>query len=278
MTRGARNRSATPWQNWGPSVDWLRYNDPRTNPSCIAKTVFVPMPTDAVPGEVKDTNSKPFDERLPRRFILGDGGLTRCFIGVDLSAGSALNARLDQVMSRIPQREGRYEAEDVIEWVRTHVTSIIGRTPGAFFNDGRAEFDWDRNIETGELEDDFSAVAFNSIDDPPRLTVPLETFPVVPFEKYLEAGRGYCIQKALLAALILDRIGVPFRLVNGAVDAGPGQSTGHVWIELADGRVLDATWGQISSIKETHEDHPNWFRFGGSFRFANQRYPYLVIA
>src|SRR5690242_10576898 len=62
-----------------------RYTEPRVSPPVIAVTVHTPVPTAAVPGTVRDTNSKPFTEPLPARFIIGDGGTTRAFTGVDLT-------------------------------------------------------------------------------------------------------------------------------------------------------------------------------------------------
>ena len=39
--------------------------------------------------------------------------------------------------------------------------------------------------------------------------------PVVPLELYLSAGVGDCLQKALVAALVLERVGIAARVVQG---------------------------------------------------------------
>ncbi len=81
----------------------------------------------------------------------------------------------------------------------------------------------------------------------------------------------------MLCALILDKLHIPSRLVNGAVSMGPGHTVGHTWVEFEDGAVLDAAWRSIGKKNEVHPDHPDWFRFGGSYRFANQCYPYSCL-
>ncbi len=251
-----------------------RYEDKRVTPPLIAVTVFTPVPTDAAPGEVRDTNSKPFAERLPAVFVIGDSGHTRAFTGVDTRAGSPLAARLDAIIATMPG--GGADPEQAIEWLRRNVNRLIRWTAGSSANDGRAEFAWDKAIRIKDSAwEAFRGVDRQEIGAPPVATG--DSFPVVPFERYLEAGEGYCIQKALLSALILDRLGIPFRLINGAVSTGPGKTCGHTWLELADGRIFDGAWSTVEQPRRDHADHPDWYRIGGSYRFPNQRYPYLAL-
>ncbi len=110
-------------------------------------------------------------------------------------------------------------------------------------------------------------------------TPPLDTgctYPVVPLEKYLEEGRGYCIQRSILVVLLLERLGIAARVVNGAVAGGPGESSGHTWVELAGGRVLDPSWSLLAPKGARDPNFPDRFQFGDSFRFENQRFPYLA--
>jgi len=250
-----------------------RYTEPRVTPSTIAITVYAPVPTAQVPGTVRDTNSKPFAERLPERFIIDDGGLNRIFTGVDLRKGSALDKKLDAIIARMPTDQAGQ-----LDFLRRETNRIIKWTAGSSANDGRDEFEWDVKatpLDKTVAQSTHRDAAYDAVTAPPRPTGQL--MDVVGLEKYLEAGEGYCIQKALLAACILNKLGIPFRLVNGAVSTSPGSSVGHTWIELQDGRILDAAWSTLEKPVRDHATHADWFRLGGSYRFANQQYPYLAL-
>lgn len=252
-----------------------RYDDTRVTPSTIAITVFTPIASPDFAGVVLDMNAKQHHEILPDRCIVGDAGLTRAFLGIDKREGTPLDQRLDQIVAGIPkQADGSIDAEAAIQFVRVKVGQLLAWTPGSSFNDGRAEFPWDKAIAVAPgAWDTFKGAAFEAVGHTPHSTG--QQFPVVPLEKYLDAGQGYCIQKALLASLLLERCGVPHRLVNGAVSQGPGKSVGHTWIQLADGRVLDAAWKQVGVPDTAGAPVPGFFRFGGSWRFENQTFPYL---
>ncbi len=250
-----------------------RYNEPRVTPSTIAITVYTPVPTADVPGTIRDTNSKPFAEKLPQRFIIDDGGLTRIFTGVDLRKGSALDKRLDAIIARMPTDQAGQ-----LDFIRRETNRLIKWTAGSSANDGRDEFEWDVKrtpVDATAAQSTHQSAAYDAVTAPPRSTG--QMMDVVGLEKYLDAGEGYCIQKALLAACLLNKLDIPFRLVNGAVSTGVGRSVGHTWIELQDGRVLDAAWSSLEKPVKDHATHADWFRFGGSYRFANQQYPYLAL-
>lgn len=254
-----------------------RYEEPRVAPSTIAVTVHTPIPTAGVPGTLLDTNSKPFTEPLSARFIIGDGGTTRAFTGVDLTVSSELDQILDAIILRMPkQPDGTVSQEDAIEFMRSETNNIIRWTRGSSMNDGRAEFAWDRALQIGpQARTAFERVAFQNVGDPAEPAG--QDLTVVGLERYVQAGEGYCIQKALLAACVLGKLGVPLRIVNGAVSQAPGRTTGHTWLELQDGRILDVAWGRIDRPVFDHATHRDWFRFGSSYRFANQRYPYMSL-
>lgn len=252
-----------------------RYTDTRVTPSVIAITVFTPVSTPTFPSAVLDLTAKKHHEVLPDRCIIGDAGLTRAFLGIDKRPGTPLDQKLAAIVAEIPTKpDGTIDPEAAIQFVRVRTNQLIAWTAGSSFNDGRAEFPWDKAIKVDPSAwDTFSSAAYQTVGELPVLTG--QTFPVVPLEKYLEAGQGYCIQKALLASLILERAGVPHRIANGAVSKSPGVSTGHTWIELQDGRVLDPAWKQLGKPETQGAPVPGFFRFGGSWRFENQTFPYL---
>jgi hypothetical protein len=255
-----------------------RYRDPRVIPSTIAVTLWVPLPSVEDPGEVRDLNAMRCDERLPERCVIGDGSLRRALIGIDKRPGSPLDRALDTIAGRMPRgADGRVAPEAAVEFVRRETNNLVRWTAGARFNDGRPELPWDRAIDAPP-ESAWSV--FRRAGDLQVGERPLATglrHPVVPLERWLEAGEGYCIQKALLGTLLLERAGVASRMVQGAVAQGPGTTTGHAWIELGDGRVLDPAWGRLEAPGARDPAFPDRFRFGGSFRFANQCYPYLAL-
>ncbi|MGK5087491.1 transglutaminase domain-containing protein [Bdellovibrionota bacterium FG-2] len=94
---------------------------------------------------------------------------------------------------------------------------------------------------------------------------------VVPLEKFLEAGYGTCLHKALLASLLLDQLGIPHRLVNGAT-----RSVGHTWIELKDGKILDPSLKKLERPSPSVA-FPGWIKYGESIVFENQVWPYLEL-
>ncbi|MFH1812146.1 MAG: transglutaminase domain-containing protein [Pseudomonadota bacterium] len=253
-----------------------RYDDPRVVPSHIARTVFVPLPTTEFPGQVLDLNAKTHDQILPSRCVIGDGGLTRCFIGVDKRPGTPLDRWLDKIIARMPQGADGPEPEAAIAWLRDNVNQVIRWTAGSRYNDGRAEFDWDKDIQVGpDTWQRFNDAASQAVGNAPLDAG--QSFPVVPFEKYLDKGEGYCIQKALLATLVLEKLGIPCRFAQGAVSMGPGRTAGHSWVELQDGRVLDAAWGMLSQPGARNPVIPGEFMYGSSYRAENQSYPYLGL-
>ncbi len=254
-----------------------RYDDPRVAPSHIAVSLWVPV-SDQRGCQLLDLNRKTTREVLPRRCVIGDGSTKRAFIGIDQRPGTPLDQALSRIETQMPRgRDGRVAADDAIDFVRRETNRLIRWTAGSHYNDGRPELDWDRALTPlpDAAWESFRAAGSLAVGSPPYLTG--VRFPVVPFERWLEVGQGYCLQKALLGALLLERAGVPCRLVQGAVAKGPGCTTGHAWIDLGDGRILDPAWGSLDRPTARDSQFPDRFRFGSSFRFENQCYPYLAF-
>ena len=61
----------------------------------------------------------------------------------------------------------------------------------------------------------------------------------------IEGGTVVCREKALFTHAALAEMGIASRVVVGSVPDGHGQMAGHAWVELADGTIIDGTWGRI---------------------------------
>lgn len=255
------------------------YEDPRpASPARrLIQTVFGPIPSAQVPGQVYDLNDKPWAGRFPERFLVGDGGHTRAIIGVDQRPGTPLDRHLQRIIAQIPRRDGVIHPEDAIQFVTHHTLDFLGWAEGGAFGDGRPTLPWDRQVQ---LPPTIFAAFDQAAQDAPGLgwRDAQAECPVVPLERWLDLRLGYCIQHSLVAALVLDRVGVSVRVVNGAIDQGPGRSSGHTWVETFDGRVIDPGWRLIvAKFKNTNPIFPERYWVGDSYRFESTNYPYLVL-
>ncbi|MBK6683848.1 MAG: lasso peptide biosynthesis protein [Deltaproteobacteria bacterium] len=256
------------------------YEDPRPSSPArrLIQTVFGPIPSPAVGGRVYDLNDKPWEHHFPERFLVGDGGHTRAIIGVDQRPGTPLDLHLGRIVAQIPRRNGVIDPEDAIQFVTHHTLDYVGWAEGGAFGDGRPTLPWDRQVQ-------LPPTIFNAFDraaqDAPGLgwrDAEAEC-PVVPLERWLNLRLGYCIQQSLVAALVLDRVGVSVRVVNGAIDQGPGRSSGHTWVETLDGRVIDPGWRLIvPKFKNSDPLFPERYWVGDSYRFESTNYPYLILS
>jgi hypothetical protein len=238
----------------------------------VTINAFVPMATAEFPGVILDLNAKRMFEVIPDRCILSDFGPRPC-IGIDKRPGTPLDRWLRRFVACVPRGANGYELDRVLEYLRTRLNDVLRPRPEPADDRDRDAFPWDQDLQLpAEADAIFRAGAARGIDDPP-LPAGVEA-PVIPFERYLEAERGACLQNALLATLILERLGFACRLVNGAVDHGYALSGGHAWVELADGRVLCPTWELLQQPIRPPE-FPGEFEVGVSLLFESQRSPYL---
>lgn len=247
-----------------------RYREGHMN---VTVSAFVPLSSPALSGAQLDLNRKRFDEIIPHRAVLSDFG-RRAFIGIDKRPGTPLDRRLRRLVACIPRGPNGYQLDTVLEWLRTHVHTVLAPRPEPSTDADRATCPWDQELQLPHSADRaFRAANQLWVDDPPFICG--VEIPVVPFEKFLDEGRGACLQKALLATLILERLGFQCRLVNGAVHQALATASGHAWVGLADGRILCPTW-QIVQVPERPVDFPGELRIGWSLLFPSSRSPYLA--
>lgn len=215
-------------------------------------TIYVPMAPSLTPSRMLDTNSKKPSERLPDIFAISDGTVKTPFVGVDRRAGSRLSRCIDEIAALVPRRS----PQAAYVYLRDHLqTDFLREPPKAH------RFAWDR--APGAADPAELTKLFSAAKDLPVGHYPLrskQTQSVVALEEYLRTGYGTCLHKALLAALVLEKLKLPHRLVNGAMRSG-----GHTWIELADGRVLDPSLSKLVPAA------------GGAYIFENQLWPYLAL-
>jgi transglutaminase superfamily protein len=251
-----------------------RYRDERLASPDVTISAFVPMQTDAFVGSLLNLEAIRFDERIPDRAIIADGGRTRAFIGIDQRPGTPLDAYLERIVACVPRGKDGVDPEAALEYLRVNAARILKMTKGAATNDPSAELPWDRQIQLSEGDmttfAKASALEFGAV---PVMT-PSDR-PVVPLERYIERGEGYCIQRAILVDLVLRRLGIPSRVVTGAISVAPGVSSGHTWVELGDGRVFDPSWRLIAKPGARDENPPHGFKFGDSYRYAYRWFVYL---
>lgn len=224
-----------------------------------AITIFTPMPATAK-GRVLNINAMAFGERFPERFVLTDGTLRSAFVSLDLSPGSRLQSCVDELTSALKAELGA--RKDPVPSLVTFLDQYMDTVPEGF------RYPWDRR-KVPALPAEFYAAGRL---DPGHY--PLKTGlrqPTVPLESFLHEGRGVCQQRVMIASLILQRFGISHRVRAG----GSGGGAGHIWIELADGRILDPTWHLLEK-PTTKGAFPGWFRLSHTYLFHNQVYPFVA--
>jgi hypothetical protein len=250
-----------------------RYRDERLVSPEITISARVPLPTAAAPGTVLDLAQIRFGQVLPHRCVLSDGTPFRAFIGIDSRAGTPLDRELRLIEKLMPPGG---DPESVYEWLRAAGNKLLRPTDGAAGPIGSADLPWDRALSPPDSEmEAFRRAAALAVGDPALATGILH--PVVPLERYLDVGYGYCLQRCFVESLLLERRSLSHRVVMGATIQGPGATSGHTWIELPDGRVLDPTWGLLEQKGPGDAAMPGSFGLAGGYRFANASFPYLAL-
>jgi nitroreductase len=248
-------------------------------------TVYHPTAGGAFRGDVVNTNSKSF-EPLPRKFVMGDGLLTRAFLYVDSSNASPLSIELDKIVTKLP-RNTIPNRNRILDEITMHLESLTGDRWLMGVNQ-EGDNPWD---PIGFQIDEDASEAFRKAGEQPVGHDPISTgqsFPMVNFERFLTCNKcsAYCLQKAVLAKLILDRLKIPSRLVTGFLinmnDSG-FTTDGHSWVEVKDGRsaagyeILDPTWKKRALPGPRNEIDRDWIMFSEQYRVANQNWPVLKL-
>lgn len=219
-------------------------------------SIFLPLPK-ANHGQIRDLQTLGFNSAYPKDFTISDGTLKTAFISVDLHAGSPLQGKIERLAHEV-SAEAR--GGDPLPLLAGFVSRHLADVPQGW------RLPWDP-LATHGIPAEFYAVKDFAPGHGP-LTVADRRHPTVPLEAFLAEGKGACLPKVLLTSLIMKKLGLPHR-----VRAGGTEHTGHMWIELPDGRHLDPTW-KLLSTPSTAGALPGWFRFDQTFLFRDQFFPF----
>ena len=247
------------------------------------QSVWHPIPDQE--GRIVDLQSWEMGQRLPERFMIGDGALTRSFMIIDQSAGTKLDAILNLFTSILPGVEsGKVLNEEILMKFLQRSMDMLVQYRWRQGIDGRGENLWDpKDFKVSDKsQETFRASA--QLKPGEGFYATEQDFSVVPFENFLESRcAAYCIQKSLLTKLLLDRLDVPSKLVTGSTVALTEEgmkAAGHTWIEVQSkgGKtlVLDPEQELMGEKGPVNEYEPDWFWFNGYNRRLNQYFPMLV--
>jgi hypothetical protein len=250
---------------------------PRDKPYTVS--VVVPALHPSEPSHLADLARQNPLRPWPDRFVITDGDPGAQMILVDQRPDSVLAQQLDAIVADMGRRGiNPLQAEAVLKELRDHTQDYYNRFEANFL---RGASEGVLRLEEQELSPSAHRVFTDFIgkEISGNIWPTRDMRPSLPFEHYLaEPSNTMCFHNAMLASLILQRVGVPHRLRTGfaSFNAPSYANTGHTVIELLDGRILDPTWGILKSI-ERHPEHPEWISGRAWWWTPYAHYPYLVL-
>ncbi len=255
----------------------------RLNPNDggMVVSVLVPSPKGFAGAIIGDLANQNASQPWPRRFVISDGYPGGEFLYVDLTSGSPLRLELQRILSQLKSK-GLDPAKN-----REAFLNHLKKNASGFF----------RSQEEGSL----SRAAQGVLRKPPAFNMSQaasrefsdfsgkgigpavfdlgQKKAVTPLEfHFTKDACGMCIHNALITSLLLQEAGIPHRFRAGfASYSGPSyQNTGHSFLELSDGRILDPTWNFLKQ-KKPHRDHPEWIEGAGWWWTENAHFPFLIL-
>ncbi len=200
-----------------------------------------------------------FTEPLPLASTFSDGTLRTAFVSIDLQSSSRLSQCINELSAQALERIN--SGEEAHQMFTRFIGEYMEAVPEDF------KFPWDPQ-EQIPLPPEFAQAAPLNPGHAPLSTSLVHV--TVPLESFLFVQRGVCLQKVLLTSLVMRNLQIPHRL-----RAGASEFSGHIWIELPDGRLLDPTW-QVLKAPSKQGALPGWFRFDQSFLYQDQLYPFAA--
>jgi hypothetical protein len=222
-------------------------------------TVFVPYPFSNT-QKILDLNSFNTEQTFPTQFFISDGSLLKAFISVDQSIGSNLNRCIEELVTHV-KRVGPNK-ENQIRFLKSSIAKYL-----APLGDDELQ-PWDP-VKVPKIPNEFFEAGFYEPGHFPLKTELRQN--IIPLEAFLFTQKGNCLPKSLVTSLVLSKLNIPHM-----VRTGSSNESGHVWIELADGRHLDPTWQLLEY--PSYSDVPyGWFKIGITPMFRNQFSPFLAL-
>jgi hypothetical protein len=220
----------------------------------MGKSVVIAVAMPGPRGHLLNLNALGHGDRLPISFIYSDGAFDTPFIEVDSHPGTPLDIQIKLFAADV-ERNASIDQEAKLDYLRTFIAQRIGEVHGT--GDQQA-------LPVPEVEE---------VINEPVGHFPLSTQlskKVVKLESFLSSRQGNCVPKTILTSLILRRLGI-----KHAIRAGATELSGHLWIELDDGRILDPTW-QVIERPHFNGSWPGWFGFSRSYLRLDPVYPITV--
>jgi hypothetical protein len=257
----------------------------KLNPQDAGMTVsvLVPTPTQVHKGIMRDLAAQNPHKTWPDKFVISDGYPNGHFISVDMSEGSPLKLQIQKIINKIKRKESIDPATDPEKFIQ-HLANK-GR---AYFSDMQNEDSLSvagKNIYKSPKNFQLTESSKKIFSDFQSHVISADTFitgqnkELVPFEYFFtQPSCTMCIHNALLSSLILREARIPHKFRTGFGSfSGPSYSnTGHSFIELEDGRILDPTWNFLKKQKQ-HPQYPEWIEGAGWWWTSNTHFPYLEL-
>jgi hypothetical protein len=260
-------------------------------PLVVAVTVWHPIPDAKNPGTLVNLSAIDPFQNLPPHFFLGDGGFSRAVMEIDQRPGKPLDAMLNGFVARIEKyladAPGKSSRKDVLHYLQHRLATLVDER-WSRGSDRKSDNPWDPTAPPSKTSWDIYKEAGRNPESRNHWPTPF-SLPVVPFDSFLtEKCAAYCMQKALLARLLLDRFHFPSRFIAGSVvekdKENPGRLIffGHSWLEVPDLKdeskwvVFDPTHKIHQAKGAPHPQDVRWYSFNGAYRFSNELTPILV--
>ncbi len=222
---------------------------------------------------------------LPNHFLIGSGALLRPFYIVNKTPGTVLHKHISDIKLRIAadlrsRNANEISKEVIINYLTKNIQKFINwDAVDSRANDfGRFENSSDDRLDSSLIEKRrslFSVPLGQWIESDQR-------HHLVLFEKVIESKKGYCIEMVLLTSFLLESFGIPHRVIFGSVLENDFMGSGHTWIQLNDGRIMDVSWNTLDKpILNHHLFQKNWLWFGNEkgyqYRYEYDFYPIISL-
>lgn len=222
-------------------------------------SALLPLPA-ANLGHIEDFNSYGPNQVYPERFTLSDGTVLTPFIYVDMSKASPLRKIVSMHAQKISATAAHLDEQLNLlkSYVSDHVFALVPEDDPILLSSSKGLPTYDEVQYVGNLP----AGHF-------PIPVP-KKFHTASFESLIEYGRGFCIHKVLLTSLIMKELGIPHSIRFGSTGL-----SGHNWIQLTDGRILEPTWNLLVRPGKS-EVVGGWFKLGDTSVYQFDFYPFAV--